>query len=99
MVVATRVLNFRTKKIRTGCPPIWHKLRNDRWRSNCHHCLKLIVVCAADITATAVTVIVAITAVVVLSLSPPVVRMVCQTTLMRWRWRAGGEKNTKKYLE
>ena len=21
------------KKIRTGCPPIWHKLRNDHWRS------------------------------------------------------------------
>ncbi len=21
------------KKIRTGCPPIWHKFRNDRWHS------------------------------------------------------------------
>jgi hypothetical protein len=98
MVVVTRVLNFRTKN-RTGCPPIWHKLRNDRWRSNCRHCLKLIVVCATDITATTVAVAVTVAAVVVLSLSPLVVRIVCQTTLMRWRWGAGGEKNTKKYLE
>ena len=56
----------------------------------------MIVVCATDITATAVTVTVAVAAVVVLSLSPPAVRLVCQTTLVRWRWGAGGEKNTKK---
>jgi hypothetical protein len=59
----------------------------------------LIVVCAANITTTAVAVAVAIAAVVVLSLSTLVVRLVCRTTLMRWRWGAGGEKNTKKYLE
>jgi hypothetical protein len=59
----------------------------------------LIVVCAADITATAVAVTIAVAAVVVLSLSPPVVRLVRRTTLMRWRLGAGGEKNTKKYLE
>jgi hypothetical protein len=52
----------------------------------------LIVVCAADITATAVAVAVAVAAVVVLSLSPPVVRLVCRTISMRWRWGAGGEK-------
>jgi hypothetical protein len=40
----------------------------------------LIVVCAADITATAVAVAIAVAAVVVLSLLPPVVRLVCQTT-------------------
>jgi hypothetical protein len=58
----------------------------------------MIVVCATDITATAVTVAVAVAAVVVLSLSPPAVRLVCQTTLVRWRWGAGGEKKTKQTI-
>jgi hypothetical protein len=43
----------------------------------------LIVVCAANITATAVAIAIAVAAIVVLSLSPPVVRLVCQTILMR----------------
>jgi hypothetical protein len=55
----------------------------------------LIVVFAVNITAIAVAIAVAVAAVVVLSLLQPVVRLVCRTTSMRWRWGARGEKKHK----